>query len=205
MTGRFISLEGPEGCGKSSQIAELSTHCQQLGYEIVKVRAPGGTPLGEYIRDALLHDVAGEPPCDRSEMMLFAAAHAQLADEVILPALEQGKVVIADRYTDSMVCYQGIARGFGKDALREIAWLATGNLWPHKTVLLDVSPEVGFARISSGTLDRMERAGKAFHQKVRAGFLELAADEPERWAIVNGELDIRVVTEHVWDAVEDLF
>ena len=199
----FISFEGPDGSGKSSQIKILTDQLTSAGKTVVYARVPGGTPVGSQIRNILLHN-KGEDPCDRAEIMLFAAAHAQIADKVIRPALKEGKIVIADRYTDSMICYQGIARGFGEEAIREIARLATDDLWPCRTVLLDINPKIGFKRMMRSK-DRIEQAGIDFHNKVRRGFLRMANAHPERWVVTDGSHDVETVADAVWNLICDQF
>ena len=203
MTGKFITFEGPEGSGKSVQVFELASRLKQAGREVVKVRAPGGTPLCEGIRGLLQHDMAGESPVPRAEIMLFFASHAQLAEKIIRPALERGCIVIADRYIDSTTAYQGYARGLGPEVVRAMGRFAVNGLMPDKTILLDVSTGVGFSRIK-GELDRMERAGMDFHERVRAAYLEMAAKDMERWAIVDGSQDVAIVRSQVWDIAEHI-
>jgi dTMP kinase len=200
--GRFITLEGPEGGGKSTQVQHLTHNLERIGRKVVNVRAPGGTPLCEYIRSALQHDVT-EAPCAESEIMLFAAAHAQLTQTVIRPAVEAGNIVIADRYVDSMIVYQGYGRGLGWENISHVADIATGAFRPHKTILLDLDIKHGFSRIV-GPQDRMERAGDEFHKKVREGFLDRATRFSETWAIVDGSQAIETVAQYIWDEVESI-
>jgi len=178
----FIAFEGGEGAGKSTQEALLADHVQRLGRTVVRTREPGGTPAAEAIRDVLLSPrFTGLDP--HAEALLFAAARGEHASAVIRPALERGDIVICDRYIDSSVAYQGIARGLGAEPVRELSLWATNGLVPDLTILLDVDPVVGLSRLSNP--DRMEAEPIEFHRKVREGFLALAKAEPHRYLIVD--------------------
>lgn len=207
--GLFITLEGPDGAGKSVQAALLADRLSAKGREVVVTREPGGTPLGERIRELLLEvDVAARDPV--ADALLFNAARRQLVAEVIRPALERGALVVCDRFADSTLAYQGYGAGAPLDALATLAGLATGSLWPDRTVLLDLPVEDGLARRSGGDaagLTRFEVAtefDRAFHERVRAGFRELAQREPERWRVVDASLAPAEVSEKVWEVVRDL-
>jgi dTMP kinase len=182
----FITLEGPEGSGKTSQLAPLAEFLRQQGQEVLVTREPGGTPISDQIRGIIMKmdNTAMHP---RTEILLFLAARAQLVAQVIRPALEAGKVVICDRYADSTLAYQGYGQGNDLDLLRRLVDFATGGLQPDLTLLLDVDVEDGIRRKQSGGSEwnRMDAYTLAFHQRVRQGYLELAHAEPGRWVIVD--------------------
>lgn len=196
MRGRFITFEGGEGCGKSTQVKRLAEHLASKGIEVVLTREPGGTRLAELIR-GLLKDEREDPPCDRSELLLFLAARAQLVRNVIEPALASGKWVLSDRFSDSTFAYQGYGRGLPLDVLRLANDFACDGLKPDLTLLLDVRSEVAAARMrrreaaTNTSADRIEQAGDGFHSRLRAGFLEMAKAEPERIRVIdaNGSPD----------------
>jgi dTMP kinase len=185
--GIFISFEGPEGGGKSTHIRDLECFLENNGIKTLRTREPGGTRLGEVVRDLLQNNLAGEAPSSRAEVMLFAASRAQLCENVIRPALDEGTWVLADRYADSTYAYQGYARGFNLADLKEITRFATGSLVPDLTILLDLPPEASRQRLAAraNAPDRIESEGEEFHLKVRNGFLELARDNPERYAVID--------------------
>ena len=205
--GRFISFEGPEGSGKSTQARRLVEWLTAAGQAVTAVREPGGTPLGEAIRQILQHDAAGEAPVAAAETLLFEASRAQLAATVIGPALADGGIVVCDRYADSTTAYQGYGRGFDIERILTLHDFAVNGLYPDLTVLIDVPPETGFARLreraheSGAGLDRMECEAQAFHVRVRDGFLALAARFPERITVVDGTAGIETVTACVREAV----
>ena len=190
MRGKFITFEGGEGCGKSTQIKRLAEHLSEKGVEVVLTREPGGTRLAELIR-GLLKDEREDPPCDRSELLLFLAARAQLVRNVIAPALDSGKWVLSDRFSDSTFAYQGYGRGLKLDELKLMNGFACEGLKPDLTLLLDVRPEVSAARMrrreaaTNTSADRIEQAGDGFHSRLRAGFLELAKAEPDRIKVID--------------------
>lgn len=196
MRGRFVTFEGGEGCGKSTQVKRLAEHLRSKGVEVVLTREPGGTRLAELIR-GLLKDEREDPPCDRSELLLFLAARAQLVRNVIVPALDSGKWVLSDRFSDSTFAYQGYGRGLPLDSLRLMNCFACEGLKPDLTLLLDVRPDVAAARMrrreaaTNTSADRIELAGDGFHSRLRAGFLELAKAEPDRIKVIdaNGSPD----------------
>ena len=200
--GRFITFEGGEGCGKSTQVRRLKEALECEGIEVVLTREPGGTWLSEEIRQ-LIKDQTTDAPCDRSELLLFLAARAQLVKNVIRPALEAGKWVVSDRFSDSTLAYQGYGRGLPLDILRTANDFACDGLKPDLTLLLDVAPETAAARMrgreaaTNTTADRIERAGDAFHARLRIGFAELAKAEPGR--IVT--IDANGTPDEVWEGV----
>ena len=190
--GQFLTLEGPEGAGKSTQAARVRDHLANRGRTVVLTREPGGTPLGEAIRDVLLATAPERHPAGpRVDALLFSAARAQLVATVIEPALERGEVVVCDRYADSTLAYQGYAAGLPLGELRELATFATGGLRPDLTILLDLPVEAGLAR-KAGQETRFEQAFDVdYHRRVRAGFLALAAAEPGRFAVVDAAQEPR--------------
>ncbi|MGB0415442.1 MAG: dTMP kinase [Coraliomargarita sp.] len=205
MAGLFISFEGCEGCGKSTQIRALARRLEADGQTVHQTREPGGTDLGEAIRNLLQHDAAGEGMCPESELLLFAASRAQLTRQFIAPALHAGEVVLCDRFMDSTTVYQGVARALDKADVATINQFAVGKQKPDLTILIDLSPEVGMERVrarSGGQLDRMEREAIEFFEAVRAGYLELASGEPERFVVIDGAQSIETIESQICDAVK---
>ena len=189
----FISLEGPDGVGKTTQVALLAERLRAAGVAVVECREPGGTDLGERVRALLLGgDVAIS---DRSEALLFAAARAQLVDEVIRPALAEGAWVVCDRFIDSSVVYQGVARGLGVESVLQASLFATGGLLPERTLVRE-----GTAR-RDAVPDRMEAAGEAFHARVSEGFGQLAGQFPERVLRIDASGAPAAVAARVWAVV----
>jgi len=182
--GFFISFEGPEGSGKSTQIHRLAAVLAEQGHTVWTTREPGGTRTGETIRPILLGPHAG-PLSPWSEALLFTAARAQLVDEVIRPRLDHGELVLCDRYSDSTLAYQGYGRGIDLESLRRLQSEATRGLSPDLTLLLDLPVEAGLARIPRTAKDRLDRETIAFHQRVYGGYHEMAAREPDRWRQVD--------------------
>lgn len=201
MTGVFITFEGGDGGGKSTQVARLAEALRARGHEVVASREPGGTPIAEKIREVLL-DPANHEMGDRTEALLFAAGRAEHVHHLIRPALERGAVVISDRYMDSSIVYQGMGRGLGAQDVMGLNMWATGNLKPHLTIVLDVDAGFGLDRI--GEKDRIEQASRELHDKVRQGYLQLAAAEPERYLVVNAQQPIDVIAAEVLARVEQL-
>ena len=188
--GRFITFEGGEGCGKSTQVVRLAAALEERGLKVLLTREPGGTRLSELIR-TLLKDEAEDPPVDRAELLLFLAARAQLVRNVIAPALEAGTWVISDRFSDSTVAYQGYGRGLPVGFVRQANDFACEGLRPDLTFLLDLDPETAERRMrgreaaTNTSADRIERAGSGFHARLRKGFLELAAADAPRFSVVD--------------------
>lgn len=181
----FITFEGSEGCGKTTQLATLAGCLRQLGYNVLAVREPGGTPIGDQVRDVLLSNRNGEMHA-RTEILLFQASRAQLVEQTIRPKLESGGIVLCDRYADSTLAYQGYGRGTNLDQLRALIHFATGGLVPDLTLLLDVDVVQGLKRRSEdGDINRLDAMTVDFYQRVRQGYLSLAAAEPGRWVVVN--------------------
>jgi dTMP kinase len=199
----FITLEGPEGSGKTTQIKALEEHLRSQGRDVVTTREPGGTPIGDQVRAVLtnLENTAMQP---RTEILLFLAARAQLVEEVIRPQTLAGKLVISDRYADSTLAYQGYGHGYDRALLRQLLEFATGCLWPDLTLLLDVDPEIGLKRKKTGgEWNRLDAYAVAFHQRVRAGYLELAALEPARWVVIDAARPPEDVQKDIRRAVEE--
>jgi dTMP kinase len=208
MRGRFITLEGPEGAGKTVLAATLVKALEAQGHVVLSTREPGGTRLGERLRTILLDDGSGAQPSalvPRADALLFNAARAQLVAEVIRPALARGEVVICARFTDSTLAYQGYGAGLPIDELRAMATVATGGLSADLTILLDVPPEIGLGRKSGLSRNRFESTfDLAFHERVRAGFLELARQEPKRFRVIDSARSIDRVAPDVIDAARSI-
>jgi len=198
----FITLEGPDGSGKTTQIRLLHEALVAAGYDVLLTREPGGTDIGDQIR-AVLHDVTNVELVATAEILLYSASRAQLVSQVIRPALADGKIVLCDRYADSTMAYQGYGRGLDLDALRVITRFATGDLKPDLTVLLDLEPQVGLSRrqVGGGELNRMDQQGADFYQRTRQGYMALAAEEPERWIQVDASGSVDEVARTVKAAV----
>jgi dTMP kinase len=205
--GRFITFEGGEGCGKSTQIRLLADRLRAAGKEVLLTREPGGTALAERIR-SLVREESDDPPNSRAETLLFIASRAQVVENVIRPALASGTWVLCDRFADSTFAYQGYGRGLDLDELKRINSFATGGLEPDMTILLNVSPEVSAKRMrareaaTNTDADRMEKAGDSFHSRLRQGFLELAAAEPDRFAVIQADGSVEEVEEAVWNSIQ---
>lgn len=186
--GRFITLEGGEGAGKSSFIAFAARALSEKGHEVVTTLEPGGTPLGKEIRELLLHQKL-EKISKHAELFLFLADRSQHVREVILPALRQGKIILCDRYNDSTIAYQGVARSLDLPFIRSLCAFATEALTPDLTLYLDLDPEIGLARTQSKRgYDRLEQETLHFHTQVRAAFLQMAGEEPERFHRIDASL-----------------
>ena len=204
-TGKLISFEGSEGSGKSTQISRLAAHLQKSGRDVVSTREPGGTEIGEQIRNIIVHNSKGEEMCAETELLLFTAARAQLVREVIAPALVEGKIVLSDRYLDSSTVYQGIGRNLAADPVNQINRFAVGNVMPDLTIVIDVPTEVSLSRLkqrASDLPDRMERENIDFYKKVREGYLVLAKGMPERFIVVDGTKTEDVIEKKIWAEVK---
>jgi dTMP kinase len=196
---RFIAFEGADGAGKTTQARLLAEHLRALGIEVVEVREPGGTPAGEHVRTLLLDSDA--PLGGRAEALLFAAARAQLVDDVIAPALARGATVIADRYVGSSLVYQGVVRGVGADSVRAINAIGTGGLRPDATVLLAVTAEQAAARRDPGVADRIEREPIDFHRSVIAAYDDVLAGDDGKLVRIDGTGDSGDVAARVREAL----
>ena len=191
----FITFEGPDGSGKTTQVKHLIDYLSDQGYPVFQTREPGGTPIGDQIRD-VLHDLKNEGMHPHTEILLYAASRAQLVAEGIRPRLAKGEIVVCDRYADSTLAYQGYGHGLDLPTLRTILRFATGGLQPSLTLYLDISAEKGLRRRQQAAAggeewNRMDAQSLAFHRRVREGYHALIAEDPERWVCIaaDGELD----------------
>lgn len=204
MRGILISIEGPDGAGKSTQIALLKEYLEQKGYESVLTREPGGTKISEKIRNLIL-DRENMEMGREAEMMLYAAARAQLVHEVIKPALEMGKAVICDRYIDSSAVYQGIAREIGIETVYQINECAIQGIWPDLTIHLDLDAEEGIKRKKNqAQLDRMELETMEFHKNVVQGYRTLAKRDPKRIKTIDATLSIEEIHDQIKEYLEKI-
>jgi dTMP kinase len=199
-TGFLLSFEGSEGCGKSTQIRLLKERLEKSGREVVVLREPGGTEIGESIRHLLQHAKEGHAMTTETELLLFAASRAQIVREKIRPLLEAGAFVILDRFLDSTTVYQGHARGLPLDAVNAINRFAIGGTLPRLTLLLDLDTQTAWQRIhaTGRELDRMESQPPEFFEKVRQGYLQLAAAEPDRIKVIDASASPEEVHEVIW-------
>lgn len=206
ITGTLITLEGDDGVGKSTQADLLAAWFETQGFEVLRVHEPGGTALGDKIRSLLLSkEQEGMAPL--AELLLYEAARAQNMQDVILPALQAGKVIICDRFCDSTLAYQGFGRELGAELVSSLNSLACGDIQPSRTLLLTMDPEVAesrvLARSADGTGDRMESAGDDFHERLREGFVQIAAQDPDRVHLINAEGTVEAVHELICDDLAD--
>ena len=199
----FITFEGGEGCGKSTQARLLLKKLEQQGIPTILTHEPGGTALGNEIR-MLLKRKQGSSISPQAELFLFAASRVQLVAELVSPALQEGKVVICDRFTYSTIVYQGYGRGLDLATVGMVNTMATGNLRPDLTILLDMPSEQGLERRRSSK-DRFELEDLSFHHRVREGYLKMAADEPDRWLLIDASLAKAKIAEIIWDKVHKLW
>lgn len=200
--GYFITFEGGDGAGKSTQINILKDKLEEAGHEVILTREPGGTDISEKIREIIL-DKENSEMNDMTEAMLYAAARAQLVSQVIRPAINEGKTVICDRFVDSSIAYQAYGRGLG-DSVGIINSFAIGDCMPDLTVLLKVSPDVGSRRISYREQDRIELASEEFHRKVYEGYLEIEKKYPERVTGIDASKSIEEIADAIWEKVASL-
>ncbi len=207
--GRFITFEGPEGSGKSTQLRLLAERLRKAGRDILETQEPGGTPIGIQIRRVLL-DAKNHELRPTTELLLMFASRAQNVDELILPALSAGRTVLSDRFTDSTLVYQGVGRGLGAEIVYELDRIACRGLVPDLTFLIDIDAETGLARARrrSARIDdsetRMEEQDVAFHRRVRDAYRQLATDEHSRVRLIDGSQTREAVAKQVWEAVEPL-
>ncbi len=199
----FITFEGGEGSGKSLQTQALYRKLCRLNIPAVLIHEPGSTVVGEKLT-RLLKWAQSTNISPLTELMLFNASRAQLVEEVVRPALKAAKIVVCDRFTDSTIAYQGYGRKLDIGAIKNMNNLATGALKPDLTVLMDIPVDEGFARKTGQEADRFEKEAKAFHQRVRRGYLRLAAEEPERWLVIDARLSKEKIKQIVWQKVSSL-
>lgn len=202
MKGLFITFEGLDGCGKTTQIELLKKRLEHMGYRVVLTREPGGTKVSEQIREIIL-DVDNDGMSCVCEMMLYAAARAQLVKDVICPALENGAIVLCDRFIDSSYVYQGIARGIGIDVVKKINEVALSGVYPDATVFFDISPEESKKR-RLGDDDRIEREKMEFHQKVYGGYLDIVRMFPDRIRSIDASANVEEVEDRVFECIKKL-
>ena len=200
--GLFITLEGPDGSGKSTQIEYLREYFHGKGIETVLTREPGGTEIGEKLRDIIL-DKGNCEMCDMTEALLYAASRAQHVNQLIKPALEAGKVVVCDRFIDSSIAYQGYGRKLG-DAVRVINELAVDGCMPDLTFFMEISPEIGKSRIKSESQDRLEQEKIEFHNRVYAGYREIARFYPARFAEIDAARDKLSIKKDILGRIEKI-
>jgi dTMP kinase len=198
----FITLEGPEGSGKSTQLRLLAEFLSERGYAVTVTREPGGTCIGDQIRDTL-HDTANTAMSPVTEVLLYSASRAQLVAEVIRPALARGEIVLCDRFADSSMAYQGFGRGLDREMLGALTAIATGGLTPDLTLLLDIDVVRGLARRrdKGEEMNRLDLEEVTFHERVRAGYHALAESEPLRWVIIDADRPVDQVQLAIRDAV----
>lgn len=200
----FITFEGVEGAGKTTQIARLAARLREMGrLDVLTTREPGDGPLGAELRRLALHPPMGVFVEPRAELLIMLADRAQHVGQVIRPHLESGGIVLCDRYADSSIAYQGYGRGLDIGEIMSLNGLATGGLTPDLTLLLDLDPAVGLARQNERNV--MEEESLAFHGRIRAGFLALARAEPERWRVLDSSNPPEIVREAVWAVVSSYF
>ena len=189
----FITLEGPEGSGKSTQIKRLAKRLESMGFPVITTREPGGTPIGDQIRQVLVR-MENKELHPRTEILLFLAARAQLVEQLIKPALQDGKIILCDRYGDSTLAYQGYGHGLDLEKLRQMLDFATDHLKPDLTILLDLDVKLGLMRKKAeDEWNRLDAYEVLFHERVREGYLNLAREEPNRWRIVDASQGIDAV------------
>lgn len=208
MSGYFITFEGSEGCGKTTQIEALAKTFEAKGKTVLITREPGGTVIGEKIRNLLQDPSHKNEIRDMTELLLFSASRAELIASRIKPALERGEIVICDRFYDSTYVYQGIGRAIEMNIVDQLNQITVGALKPNLTILLDLDAKIGIERAKSrqaGELDRIENESLAFFEAVRNGYLKLAEKEPERFKIIDGLLSVDAIKEIIWDTVENKF
>jgi len=210
MKGRFITFEGTEGCGKSTQIKLLSDRLRALGHRVRLLREPGGTPIGEEIRHTLKHSNQNHAMTSEAELLLMNASRAQLVREIIRPALADGEIVLSDRFYDSTTAYQGYGRELDLDKVKAVIEFAVGETKPDLTLFLHVPAEISAERLRSrqSTLpfvrDRIEEADRKFFERVAHGFGVIAASEPQRVKFINGAQPVETVCQTIWDIVQPI-
>lgn len=197
----FITFEGPDGSGKTTQARMLAEYLQMRGMEVLHTREPGGTAISEQIREVIL-STRNQSIQHETEALLFSAARAQIVAELIRPALAAGKIVVCDRYADSTMAYQGYGLGLDLEALRAITRFATGGLVPDMTFYIDVPAAIGLTRRQRGETNRLDQKDLAYHARVREGFLKMAKEEPRRWIVVDGTQPVDQVQQEIRKKLE---
>ncbi len=199
----FITFEGPDGSGKSTQVKLLSEALAAAGHDVLTVREPGGTPISEQIRD-VVHSLRNREMSDRAECLLYNAARAQLVDQLIVPHLQRGGIVLSDRYADSTLAYQGYGRGLDLSEVRSVIAFATQHLKPDVTFYLDLAVEEGIERRKrgGGEWNRLDDQALEFHRRVRAGYLQMVREEPERWVCLDAARAVEVIQAEIRAEVE---
>jgi dTMP kinase len=199
--GWFITFEGPDGCGKTTQVKMLAGHLSEFGYDVLQTREPGGTPIGDQVRE-VLHSLDNQAMCPHAEFLLYSASRAQHVEEVIRPHLERGGIVLSDRFFDSSLAYQGYGHRLDLAVLRQVTVFATGGLKPDLTVYLDIDAEEGLRRRQAAARqgaewNRLDAFTLDFHRRVREGYQKLIAQEPQRWIVLDGSGPVEDVQEAV--------
>jgi dTMP kinase len=208
VAGVFITFEGSEGCGKTTQIKSLSNKLKTLGNNVEITREPGGTQIGESIRHLLQDPLNADKITPITELLLFSACRSELSERIIKPALARGDFVVCDRFYDSTYVYQGIGRSLNLSYIEQLKTISVGTLIPDLTIILDLNASTGLERAEnrqSGTLDRIEAESLQFFEKIRQGYLDLAKSEPERFFIIDGSLSIQEIESIIWDEVKKRF
>lgn len=208
MAGVFITFEGSEGCGKTTQIKSLSNKLKTLGKNVEITREPGGTQIGESIRHLLQDPLNADKITPITELLLFSACRSELSERIIKPALARGDFVVCDRFYDSTYVYQGIGRSLNLSYIEQLKTISVGTLIPDLTIILDLNASTGLERAEnrqSGTLDRIEAESLQFFEKIRQGYLDLAKSEPERFFIIDGSLSVQEIESIIWDEVKKRF
>jgi len=199
----LITFEGIEGCGKTTQIALLYTYLEGKGHRVIKTREPGGTAFGESLRNAFLHAKMKVYPL--SELLVFMAMRAQHVDELVLPALKEGAIVLCDRFADASYAYQGYGRGIDLNVIETLNTLVIKGIKPDLTILLDCPVEKGLTRKAQSTsMDRFEKEEFSFHRKIKKGYEKLVKEDPKRFFVIDGTLDINTIHKTIRKKVEDL-
>ncbi len=210
MKGCFITFEGTEGCGKSTQIKLLAERLQLLGHRVRLLREPGGTPIGEEIRHTLKHSQQNHAMTSEAELLLMNASRAQLVREIIRPALAAGEIVLSDRFYDSTTAYQGYGRQLDLEKVKTVIEFAVGETKPNLTLFLHVPPEVSAERLRSRqsnlpfVRDRIEEADRKFFERVAHGYEVIAASEPQRVKLISGAQPVEIVCGKIWEAVQSV-